>query len=108
MGQDFGNPESQLTFEDRVVEVVNRIPEGKVMTYLQIAELAGNPKRARHISRILWRHDHLPWHRVISSSGVISLPRGAGYELQKELLASEGVFLDLKGKVDLKEYLFRM
>lgn len=96
-----------MGFKENVVGIVHQIPAGKVMTYLQISELAGNPKRARHIGRILWQHDDLPWHRVISSRGVISLPKGEGYELQKELLASEGVFLDLKGKVDLKVYLYR-
>jgi methylated-DNA-protein-cysteine methyltransferase related protein len=96
-----------MGFEALVVSIVSHIPSGKVMTYLQIAELAGNPRRARHISGILRRHEDLPWHRVISSKGTISLPLGQGYELQRALLADEGILLDSKGKIDLGVYLFR-
>lgn len=96
-----------MGFEVLVVNIVSQIPSGRVMTYLQIAELAGNPRRARHISGILRRHEDLPWHRVISSKGTISLPLGQGYELQRALLADEGVLLNRKGKIDLELYLLR-
>lgn len=94
-------------FETCVVQLVSQIPKGFVMTYQQISELAGHPRRARHISGILRRHSELPWHRVISSRGMISLPRGYGYEIQEDLLLSEGVQIGKNGKILLKEVLYR-
>ncbi|WP_020589239.1 MGMT family protein [Desulfobacter curvatus] len=51
------------------------------------------------------KHD-LPWHRVVNASGKIRLPRGRGYELQKALLESEGVFMSRQGCIDLDTYLW--
>ena len=34
-------------FTERVVEIIKNIPEGKVMTYGQIAAVAGSPRGAR-------------------------------------------------------------
>jgi len=79
------------------------------MTYGLIAAMAGNPRGARQVSRILHsssRKHGLPWHRVINSRGTISLPRGKGYEEQKSLLFSEGVILREDDSIDLKEYLW--
>src|SRR5665647_2769413 len=40
-------------FTERVVEIIKGIPEGKVMTYGQIAALAGNRRGARQEARVL-------------------------------------------------------
>lgn len=42
-----------MTFTERAVAIIKQIPEGKVMTYGQIAELAGSPRGARQVVRIL-------------------------------------------------------
>ncbi len=67
------------------------------------------PGGGRQVSRILHtmsqKHD-LPWHRVVNASGKIRLPRGRGYELQKALLESEGVFMSRQGCIDLDTYLW--
>lgn len=97
-------------FTEKIVQVILQIPYGKVLTYGSVAELAGNPRAARQVSwalKSLTGKYKLPWHRVINSKGEISLPSSRGKELQQELLESEGVSFDEKGKVDLDIYLWR-
>ncbi|WP_105617180.1 MGMT family protein [Vallitalea okinawensis] len=92
-------------YTKKIIEVIKDIPAGMVMTYGQIAAVAGNPRGARQVSRALHsmsKKHHLPWHRVINSQGKISL-KGDGFEEQKKLLELEGVRVE-KDKVDLKKY----
>lgn len=94
-------------FTKKVIEVIAKVPMGKVATYGQVALLAGNPRAARQVSRILHsqtRKYNLPWHRIINGKGEISLPSGAGYEEQRELLMDEGVDFDHREKIDLDKY----
>lgn len=96
-------------FTRQIVGVIKAIPEGRVTSYGRVATLAGNPRGARQVARILHTMSQkhgLPWHRVVNASGKISLPRGRGYELQKALLESEGVFLSRSGRIDLGSYLW--
>jgi len=91
----------------RIKRVIKRIPRGTVATYAQIAALAGNHRSARQVARVLHSSsdkDRLPWHRVISSKGVISLPRRRGFEEQRRLLLAEGVEADGRGRIDLDRY----
>jgi methylated-DNA-protein-cysteine methyltransferase-like protein len=95
------------TFYDSVIEIIKNIPPGKVATYGEIADYAGNRRAARQISYILnssWEKHNLPWHRVINSKGGISLRRGYGYELQKKLLKKEGIKFDKDDRIDLKKF----
>jgi methylated-DNA-protein-cysteine methyltransferase-like protein len=97
-------------FVTRVVAVMQKIPRGKVATYGLIAAMAGNPRGARQVVRVLHSSAtklKLPWYRVINAGGRISLPPGAGYELQKALLEKEGVTFTPDGKVDFKKYLWK-
>jgi methylated-DNA-protein-cysteine methyltransferase-like protein len=92
---------------DAIVDVILRIPRGKVATYGQIARLAGLPGRAR---LVVWtlnshrKHSELPWHRIINARGAISLPHGKGYEVQKELLLAEGVLFGVDDHIDLSRF----
>ena len=93
-------------FIKQVIEIIKKIPAGKVATYGQIATLAGNNKAARQISRILHSSSEkyeLPWHRVINSQGKISMRSGDGFEMQKAMLKSEGIEI-IKDKIDLVKY----
>ena len=97
------------TFEQRVKETIRSIPLGKVATYGQIAALAGNYRGARQVARVLHsssEKEHLPWHRVVSGKGEISLPRGAGFETQKKLLTAERVGVSDRGRIDFAIYLW--
>lgn len=89
--------------KQEVWQIVNSIPVGKVATYGQIARLAGMPKHARMVGRILRnlpKGTKLPWHRVINSQGKLS---GPSSPIQIERLAEEGVAL-INGKIRLKLY----
>lgn len=94
-------------FHQCVVDIIRKIPRGKVATYGQIAALAGSPRSARQVVRILHscsRKYKLPWHRVINKQGKISLPKGAGYEEQILRLKREGVQMSATGRVDLNKF----
>jgi methylated-DNA-protein-cysteine methyltransferase-like protein len=97
------------TFHQRAIEVIKKIPKGKVATYGQVAALAGSPRAARQVVRALHsssRKEKLPWHRVVGSKGQISLKRGYGYEEQRELLEKEGVKFTLSGGIDFDQFLW--
>lgn len=60
-------------FASRVYLVVRGIPAGQVLTYKQVAALAGSPGAFRAVGNILHNnHDpNIPCHRVIRSDGKI-------------------------------------
>ncbi|ETI67462.1 MGMT family protein [Neobacillus vireti] len=94
-------------FTENVIEIIRSIPEGKVMTYGQIAGLAGSPRAARQVVRILHsmsRAHRLPWHRVINAKGQIALQDDESYNEQLLSLEAEGVEVGLNGVIDLGEY----
>lgn len=91
----------------RVIEVIKAIPEGRVMTYGQIAAMAGSPRGARQVVRILHslgRRYKLPWHRVVNAKGEIAIQDEEGHAMQILYLKDEGVDLDDNGIVDLAYY----
>jgi len=93
-----------------VWQVVQGIPRGHVLTYGEVARLAGMGRAARRVSQAMRRAPRgmeLPWHRVINSQGKISFPEDSeGYRQQKDLLEEEGVVF-LKGKIDLNRFGYR-
>lgn len=92
-------------FTENVIKIILGIPAGRVMTYGQVAKVAGKPRAARQVSWVLHsmsQKHKLPWHRVINSKGEISLK---GSE-QRELLELEGVHFNETGKVNLDIYLW--
>jgi methylated-DNA-protein-cysteine methyltransferase-like protein len=104
-----GNKSKVPTFHDRAIDIIKKIPRGKVATYGQIAAYAGNPRGARQVVWILnssWHKHNLPWHRVINSRGRISLKPGSGFETQKKLLQKEGVKFSRDNSIDKGKYLW--
>ena len=96
-------------FTDRVKRLIKKVPRGKVATYGQIAAMAGNPRAARQVVRVLHacsEKDKLPWHRIVNSKGGISLKPGQGYELQKAMLRNEGIKFKENDLIDLGRYLW--
>ncbi|MCM3513416.1 MULTISPECIES: MGMT family protein [Carnobacterium] len=94
-------------FTNRVIKIIQSIPSGKVMTYGQIAGLAGNPRGARQVVRILHsmsQNYNLPWHRIINAKGEVVIKDAEGAFTQKDRLLSEGIALTKAGKVDLAFY----
>ncbi|WP_027091368.1 MGMT family protein [Cohnella thermotolerans] len=94
-------------FTSKVVDIVKSIPEGRVMTYGQIAACAGSPRGARQVVRILHslsgKH-RLPWHRVVNAKGEIALTDGESRYMQEHYLRQEGVETDGQGRLDLERY----
>jgi methylated-DNA-protein-cysteine methyltransferase-like protein len=90
-----------------VWQVVAGIPRGHVLTYGEVARLAGMSRAARRVSMAMRRAPRgmkLPWQRVINAQGKISFPTdSSGYQRQKELLEQEGVVF-MNGKIDLERF----
>ena len=85
-----------------VLHVITRIPPGRVAAYGQVAALAGAPRNARQVGRMLAEglcYGGAPWHRVLGASGRISLPAAAGGDRQRRLLEAEGVVFRESGAV---------
>lgn len=94
-------------FTEEVIKIIRSIPEGKVMTYGQIARFAGSTRAARQVVRILHsmsKKYSLPWYRVVNAKGQIVIKNEEGYLEQNLNLVSEGVEVDKNGKIDLEKY----
>lgn len=92
----------------RFCRVLAEIPRGHVVSYGDLAEMAGYPRAARlagQVLRRLPRDTRLPWHRVINAQGRISLPEPRAQH-QRERLEREGIVL-IEGRVDMKAYRWR-
>jgi len=91
----------------RIYEAVQKIPRGKVATYGQIAELAGDKKMARAVGNALHKNpdpDGIPCYRVVNAKGELAGEfafGGAG--AQAKLLKADGIEVK-DGRVDLKKY----
>ncbi|WP_289847622.1 MGMT family protein [Colwellia sp. D2M02] len=95
----------------QIWQTVQRIPQGKVACYGQIADLAGLPGRARLVGKALgcvpkdgWRNQNVPWQRVINSQGKISFATGSeAFIKQKQLLKDEQVVV-IGARIKLKDF----
>ncbi len=66
--------------------------EGEVTTYGDVAEVAGHPRQARLVGRILATTDaDVPWWRVVNAAGRLVAGDPA---LQSQLLRDEEVVID--------------
>ena len=94
-------------FRNRVIEIVGAVPRGSVVTYGQVALLAGAPRAARQVGMVLHglgEQENVPWQRVINSQGKLSTYRIGAGELQRKLLEVEGVEFDAEDRVDLARF----
>lgn len=101
-----------VTRYEKIYQVVQQIPAGKVATYGQVAELAGLWGQARQVGYALYRlapNSEIPWHRVINAKGQVSQSpcRNGTDALQRELLAGEGIGFNRAEQIDLKTYLWQ-
>lgn len=95
-------------FQLDVLDLVSRIPKGKVTTYKELAIALGRPHAWRAVANALAKNPHpvkIPCHRVVRSDGGVG-----GYQLgaaQKEkLLVAEGIEVVNK-KINVARYMFR-
>jgi methylated-DNA-protein-cysteine methyltransferase related protein len=98
----------EATNNERIWQVVASIPAGKVCTYGTVAKLAGMSGAARRVGAALKglpENTRIPWHRVINSSGRISLPAGSdSAQRQRDKLEDEGIEFKLSGAIDLRRF----
>lgn len=91
----------------RIYQAVKQIPKGKVATYSQVAEMAGNPKMSRAVGNALHKNpnpEQIPCHRVVNAKGELADAFVfGGKNVQKERLIAEGVEVQ-DNIVDLKKY----
>jgi methylated-DNA-protein-cysteine methyltransferase-like protein len=95
-------------FKNSVVRVVNTVPFGKVVSYGQVALYLGIPRAAQQVGWTLNRLEgveSLPWWRVVSNQGRISI-KGSRYsaEDQRRLLVKEGVEVNEDLAFDIEKY----
>jgi methylated-DNA-protein-cysteine methyltransferase-like protein len=100
-----------MGFFELVYEKVKMVPAGKVTTYGQIAQMIGQPRKAKIVGWALHSNPQpgiIPCHRVVNRNGELS---GAfafgGPEEQRRLLETEGIIFDDCGKIDLLIYLWK-
>ena len=75
-------------FARLVLDAVERIPRGKVMSYGDVAEFVGAGS-ARAVGMVMARHgSEVPWHRVLHSDGTAATHKS---DHQLDLLREEGV-----------------
>jgi methylated-DNA-protein-cysteine methyltransferase-like protein len=89
----------------RIYAVVAAIPRGRVVTYGQVAAMAGAPRHARQVGYALFdlpEGSPVPWHRVVNARGEISQRSESGCEnIQRSKLEAEGIEFR-NGRVDLE------
>ena len=82
-------------FQTKIYNIVKKIPKGKVMTYKQVAQLAGKPKAYRAVGNILNKnkdYKNIPCHRVVRSDGKIG-GYNRGVKQKEILLKKENVVI---------------
>lgn len=87
-----------------------QVPAGKVISYGELAALAGLGRAARWVGRTLSQlpeDTRLPWHRVLGAGGRLSLPLGSvSGDEQRARLRSEGLTIS-NNRVDMRRHGWR-
>lgn len=80
-----------MTFREKVLHIVARIPEGFTLSYKQVAEMAGSPRAYRAVGSIMKSNydENIPCHRVVKSNGDIG-QYNRGSDRKRARLIAEG------------------
>lgn len=88
-------------FKTKVLYIIKLVPKGRVVSYGQVALLAGLPRGARMIGWLLHSlytskgpiREEIPWWRVVNNAGRISIKgcEANASLIQKQHLESEGI-----------------
>ena len=79
------------SFREAVYDLVAQIPEGRVMTYGDIATLCGHPNAARQVGGLAhFGPTELPWHRVVNRFGDCAAGYYGGKPGHQQVLEQEG------------------
>jgi len=85
-----------ITFFEKVYEVVKCIPPGRVTSYGAIARFLGTGRSARMVGWAMnashTQLENVPAHRVVNRIGLLTGKHHfEGYNVMKQLLESEGI-----------------
>jgi methylated-DNA-protein-cysteine methyltransferase-like protein len=99
--------EIEAGFREQVEALVAQIPQGKVMTYGQLAALCGNARAARIVGGIAHFGDpDLPWQRVVNKQGGLAAGYPGGRGGHQQVLEAEGVPVSGDYRVDVAALLW--
>ncbi len=89
-----------------IYSLVRRIPEGCVTSYGHIARIVNcGAREVGYAMAATPSGQGIPWHRVVNSKGEISLRKdGKRDARQRQLLTSEGVVFDERGRISLDRF----
>jgi methylated-DNA-protein-cysteine methyltransferase-like protein len=98
-------------FSRQVLQIVRKIPYGKVTTYGAIAEVLGSKRGARMVGWILnkqYGKIEIPAHRVVNRNGLLTGKiHFEGINLMQELLESEGIKVINDKIVDFEKHFWQ-
>lgn len=99
-------------FRTSVINFIKKIPQGKVVSYGQVAASCGNPRASRQVGGILGAlgiESGVPWWRVVNRDGLITIKNQAiTKEQQKTFLEKDGVEVSSNFVIDMKKYQFKL
>lgn len=95
------------SFREKVLAIVRAVPRGRVVTYGQVALLAGRPHAAREVGWIAHAGgDRIPWQRVVNRMGGLARGYTGGVAGHAAALRRDGVRVEPAFRVDLRRYLW--
>ena len=99
-----------LSLNEKVWEIVKKVPKGKVTTYGELARVLGNSRLSRQVGWALHanRSNNVPCHRVVDRNGRLA-PNFAfdGWQEQRRRLEVEGVKFVDEMHIDLSKHLWK-
>lgn len=97
-----------MRFAERVYQLTQRIPRGRVSTYKEIAEALGT-KAYRAVGQALHVNPYapnVPCHRVVNAQGDLH-GFASGLRKKASLLKQEGIHIK-NNRVDLQKYFIQL
>jgi methylated-DNA-protein-cysteine methyltransferase related protein len=94
---------------NKVFQIVFKIPYGKVLTYKKLAEMSGinNPRTVGNVLHKNTDPEKFPCYKVIKSDGKLASNYAfGGKSEQMKRLKKEGIIFN-KGKINLDNYLWK-
>lgn len=81
-----------VSFREKIYEIMAQVPQGQVTTYGDVAGLAGHANASRIVGGVAhYGPTELPWHRLVNRFGGLAAGFPGGREVQQQLLEAEGV-----------------
>ena len=95
--------QTNVSFKELVYELVSQIPQGRVMTYGDIAALCGQAAASRIVGGLAhFGPTDLPWHRVVNRFGGLASGYYGGKLGHQKALEAEGFVIEEQKIVDFE------